>query len=148
MFYGDNTVTSDVQNVYTDETHAYVASNSLPSYDISETALSATLASAAGSALQGFDASTQKYSIISFASPVPFVTGDEVFYKASSDTLVGLSEGVYFVKVLSASNQIKLFASRSLIEGGSSLEFTSAGAGTHKFVLAVKRVRQFILNNY
>ena len=136
LFYGDNTVTTDVQNVYTDDTHAYVASNSLPSYDISETALSATLASAAGSALQGFSASTQKYSIISFASPVPFVTGDEVFYKASSDTLVGLSEGVYFVKVLSASNQIKLFASRSLIEGGSSLEFTSAGAGTHKFVLA------------
>ena len=76
-----------------------------------------------------------KYNIISFASPVPFVTGDEVFYRASSDTLVGVPEGIYFVKVLSASNQIKLFASRSLIESDSSIEFTSAGPGTHKFVL-------------
>ena len=140
LFYGDNTVTTDVQNVYTDETHAYVASNSLPSYQISETALSATLRRSTGSALQGFNPSTQKYSIISFATPVPFVTGDEVVYKASSDTLVGLPEGVYFVKVLTASNQIKLFASRSLIEGGSSLEFTSAsGVGEHKFVLATQK---------
>ena len=135
LFYGDNNITTDVQNVYTDDTHAYVASNSLPSYDILESSLSATLASASGSALQGFNNSTLKYSIISFASPVPFVTGDEVFYRASSDTLVGVPEGIYFVKVLSASNQIKLFASRSLIESDSSIEFTSAGPGTHKFVL-------------
>ena len=128
LFYGDNNITTDVQNVYTDDTHAYVASNSLPSYDILESSLSATLTSASGNALQGFNNSTLKYSIISFASPVPFVTGDEVFYRASSDTLVGVPEGIYFVKVLSASNQIKLFASRSLIESDSSIEFTSAGS--------------------
>ena len=43
LFYGDNNITTDVQNVYTDDTHAYVASNSLPSYDILESSLSATL---------------------------------------------------------------------------------------------------------
>ena len=135
LFYGDNTIVSDIQNVYTDNTYGYVASNSLPSYEITEDVLGVTLPSASGSALQGYNSTTQKYTILSFANPVPFITGDEVLYKASSDTLVGVSEGLYFVKVLPASNQIKLFASRSLIESDTCLEFTSAGSGSHRFIL-------------
>ena len=148
LFYGDNIITSDVQNVYVDDDFAYVASNSLPSYEITEDTLSSTLPNASGSALQDFDNTTLKYSIISFASNVPFITGDEVFYKAGADTLVGVPEGSYYVEVLSTSNQIKLYASRSLIEGGANLEFTApTNDGTHNLPLKVKKLKRFILHN-
>ena len=128
IFYGNDTVTSDVQNLYTDrEGNAYVASNSLPSYDVTETVLKATLASASGSALQGYSSTTEKYSILSFASNVPFITGDEVYYTHSSSALNGVSEGFYYVKVLPLANQIKLYASRSLIVSDNPVEFTQIG---------------------
>ena len=139
LFHGDNKIVTDVQNVYTDKTHAYVASNSLPSYEITESSLSASIPSASGNALQGFNSTSLKYSIISFASAVPFKTGDEVFYRPSSNALVGVSEGIYYVKVLSLPNQIKLFASRSLIESGSSIEFATGGEGTHTFILSSQK---------
>ena len=127
IFYGNDTLTSNVQNVYTDRSgNAYVASNSLPSYDITETVLRSTLASASGSALQGYSSTTEKYSILSFGSNVPFITGDEVYYTHSGDALNGLVEGYYYVKVLPLANQIKLYASRSLIVSDNPIEFTSS----------------------
>ena len=141
IFYGNDTVTSDVQNVYTDRSgNAYVAANSLPSYDITETVLRSTLASASGSALQGYSSSTEKYSILSFGSNVPFITGDEVYYTHSGDALNGLTEGYYYVKVLPLANQIKLYASRSLIVSDNPIEFTSSSAtGSHTFTLSAQK---------
>jgi len=143
IFYGDNTITSDVQNVYTDRSgYGYVASNSLPSYDISEDISKATITSASGSALQGYNTETEKYSILSFASNVPFITGDEVYYTYSSAALNGLSEGYYYVKVLPLTNQIKLYASRSLIVSDNPIEFTSSSAtGSHTFTLSSQKSR-------
>lgn len=136
LFYGDDNITTDVQNLYVDDDFAYVASNSLPSYDIVEDTLSSTLANASGSSLQDFDNSTLKYNIISFSSDVPFITGDEVSYKAGADTLVGVSEGTYYVEVLGIPNQIKLYASRSLVGSGTNLQFTAPdNDGTHKFTI-------------
>ena len=141
IFYGDNTLTSDVQNVYTDRSgHGYVASNSLPSYEITESILKATISSASGSALQGYNTTTEKYSVISFATNVPFITGDEVYYTYSDSSLNGLSEGYYYVKVLPLTNQIKLYASRSLIVSDNPVEFTSDSAtGSHTFTLSAQR---------
>ena len=141
IFYGNDTITSDIQNLYTDtDGYAYVATNSLPSYSITQNVSQATISSASGSAIQGYDPITEKYSIISFGSAVPFITGDEVYYTASDSSLTGLSEGYYYVKVLTLSNQIKLYASRSLIVSDNPVEFTSSSAtGSHTFTLSSQR---------
>ena len=75
----------------------YVASNSLPSYAITKTTFNASITSVTG-AFQNFNTSTLKYSILSFPSPVPFVTGDEVVYSTTGNNIIGLPEGSYFVK--------------------------------------------------
>jgi len=137
LLYGNNILTTDVQNVYVeDDDYYYVASNSLPSYSITKNIKKAELSSASGTALQGFNSSTEKYNTLSFSSSVPFITGDKVLYSASGTALSGMPEGVYYVKVLSPNNKIKLYLSRSLIEIDTPVEFTSVSAsGSHTFVL-------------
>ena len=137
IFYGDNVLTSDVQNVYNEnDEYFYVASNSLPSYDITKSISKAVLASASGSALDGYNSVTDKYSILSFSSSVPFITGDEVYYTAENESLTGISEGSYYVKVLTPNNKIKLYLSRSLIVTDDPIEFNSSSStGSHTFVL-------------
>jgi len=141
LLYGNNTITSNIQNFYNDrDQFVYVASNSLPSYDITKNLIKSTITSASGSALQGFDANTNKFSILSFNSSVAFITGDEVYYSASSTPLSGLEQGVYYVKVLSPDNKIKLYQSRALIESDSYVEFTSLSSlGSHTFTLSSQR---------
>ena len=141
IVYGNSNVTSDIQNVYVEGTkNFYVASNSLPSYDVTSTISQATLTSVTGTNLQSFSNTTQKYSILSFGSNVPFLTGDEVVYKSENTPIVGLSDGSYFVKVLTLPNQIKLYKSRSLIDSDSCEEFTApTTAGYHKFTLAIQK---------
>ena len=100
ILQGDNILTTDIQNVYNEnDEHMYVASNSLPSYPITKTTFNASISSVTG-AFQNFNTATLKYSILSFPSPVPFVTGDEVVYSTTGNNIVGLPEGSYFVKVL------------------------------------------------
>ncbi len=141
LLYGNNTITSNIQNLYNEEDeYVYVASNSLPSYDITETITKATIASVSGSTLQGYNPETDKYSILSFNTSVPFITGDEVYYTASSSTLYGIEEGIYYVKVLDQDNKIKLYQSRSLIESDSYVEFNSiSSSGSHTFTLASQK---------
>ena len=141
LLYGNNTITSNIQNLYNErDEYVYVASNSLPSYDITKTVTKATITSASGDALQGYDPNTDKYSILSFNTSVPFITGDEVYYTASSTPLSGIEEGTYYVKVLSQDNKIKLYQSRSLIESDSYVEFNSVSSlGSHTFTLSSQR---------
>ena len=136
-----NGVTADVQNVYLEnEETFYVASNSLPSYEIAKDIKSATIASASGSALENFNSNTLRYTTLSFSSSVPFVTGDEVQYTASNDTLVGLSEKTYYVKVLNPDNKIELYESPSFIESNTPIGFESVSAtGSHTFTLASQK---------
>ena len=136
--YGNNVVFSNIQNVYTDEKYAYVASNSLPSYDISENIIEASISEANGSRLQGLNSITLRYSIISFSSAVPFITGDKVVYFPETTSMPGLIAGnTYYVEVLSLNNQIRLYSSRSFIGSSEYLQFgdLSSGTGFHKFVL-------------
>ena len=97
--FGNNKVTSDITNVYNDSNEKmYVASNSLPSYDITTSLIKSVLPSAVANIdLQGYNPNTLKYSIISFPSNVSFITGDEVTYTAQGSLLPGLIEGSYFV---------------------------------------------------
>ena len=135
---GNNVITSDIQNVYNeDNEYMYVTSNSLPSYEIDNNVKKSTLTSAVnGTSLLGYNQSTEKYSIISFPSSVPFLTGDEVYYSAETDVLDGLEEKTYFVKVLSPNNRISLHDARSLIDAGIAVEFKSTNtSGSHSLTL-------------
>ena len=137
--YGNDRVISDLQNLYTDDKYAYAASNSLPKYSISKNISEASISEANGSRLQQLNATTLRYSIISFSSAVPFITGDEIVYLPEKTAMPGLIAGnTYYVQVLSFTNQIRLYSSRSFIGTSEYLEFgdLSSGTGYHKFVLS------------
>ena len=148
--YGNDIITSDLQNLYTDDDDfAYVASNSIPSsaisgstydyrYDISTNVKSATLTSESDL----FDIVDGQYTTIGFADPAPFLTGDRVFYQPTSTPLVGLETGSYYVEVLPSNNKrIRLYSSRSFIDGTNFLKFdvSTSGFDTQKFTLFSQR---------
>ena len=133
--YGNNVITANVQNVYNKEdTDFYVASSSLPSYDITEAVSKSTITGNDPNELQGFSNVTQKFSIISFPTAHEFRTGDAVFYKASNNLMEGLSEDVYYIERLT-NKQIRLYSSRSFIPIADFLQFKFNGSGSHSFVL-------------
>ena len=148
ILYGNNKVTADTQNVYNDKNEFfYVASNSIPSYDITKSTIKYTISTGTVGSLTGYDSVTETYQIVSFAEPsLDFVTGDRIYYKADDGTtLKGLSEGYYFVRVLSG-GAIKIYESRALIETDGSiidgdvvnnaLGFLTNGTNNHTFILA------------
>ena len=148
ILYGNNIVTADVTNVYNDKNEFfYVASNSIPSYDITKSTIKYTISTGTVGSLAGYDVTSETYQIISFAqSNLDFVTGDRVYYKADDGTtLKGLDEGYYFVKILTG-GAIKLYESRALIETDGStisgdvvnnaLGFLTDGTNNHTFILA------------
>ena len=145
--FGNDVITGDVQNVYTDldGKHAYVASNSLPSktpgittsftYEITKKINSASIDSETS---LGDRNSSNNFTTITFADDAPFVTGDRVFYKPDGDPLVGLIEGSYFVEILPTNKKkIKLYNSRVFVGTESYLTFStpSSGIGKHTFTL-------------
>jgi len=137
--YGNNVITSDVQNVYNEnDEYMYVASNSLPSYPITTNLSAISLGEANGDRVQNYDPSTLKYSVLSFQTSVPFITGDEVYYKPENQSIPGLDEGLYYVRVLAESNKIKLYTSRSFIPSDDYIEFSTldTGTGNHTFTLS------------
>jgi hypothetical protein len=141
--FGNDTLISDVQNVYNENNeYMYVASNSLPSYTITKNLFEISIPEASGAAIQGFNTETQKYSIISFASNVPFITGDQINYTAESTVIPGLDEGLYFVEVI-APNQIKLYSSKSFVGSQNYVQFDTLGAGTGSqyFILSNQKNR-------
>lgn len=133
--FGNDKITSDVQNVYNENNeYMYVASNSLPSYQIQKNVFEYTVKS-----LSGYTENSD-YSIIDFYDIVSFITGDKVlYYTDETSTIMDLAEGSYFVEVLSDKKSIKLHLSSSTI--GSS-DFVTFGqfsngsiVGNHKFIL-------------
>jgi len=146
--YGNNAVTSDIQNVYTEGSdYVYVASNSLPSgeingdnsyrYNIAKNIFKFTI----DSEDRLLDQDLDKYSIILSSDNVPFVTGDRIYYQPSSVPLVGLETGSYYVEVLSNPKQIRLYDSRSFIGGPDYKTFSASeeGIGSHTFSLYSQR---------
>ena len=143
--YGNDKLTSDIQNVYNDsDENLYVASNCLPSYKIEKNISKVSITTVDTTTLQGYNPLTEKYSIISFGPTVPFITGDAVYYKPDKDPLVGLSEGVYYVKNdPEFDNKINLYLSPSFIASDENKSvpdnFVEFGIpkviGTHTFTL-------------
>ena len=127
-----DTIVSDVQNVYIDEdfNDIYVASNSLPSYEINQKTTSHYATSVSDQ-----DTDTFLYSTINFNEKVSFLTGNEVLYKPSGEPIPGLVEGIYYVEVLGDSLGIRLYASKSFVGSSSYLYFGNITPGDHLFVL-------------
>jgi len=145
--YGNSKFISDVLNLYTEnDEYGYIASNSLPSYPITENISESVLQEANTPYLQGYSTQTFKYSILSFSSNVPFLSGDVIIYKPSNATIPGLISGErYFVKLVGTypSNQIRLYTSRSFLSGNNYIEFDILpnGSGSHTFVLEKDNAR-------
>ena len=150
--YGNKSLISDIQNVYFDDEFAYVASNSLPSaktrnnitgFPLSEDIdtkikkLVIELDTGTGGILTSFNELTQNFGAIKVLEDngnSPFRTGEKVFYKPETNTLVGLETGNYFVEVIKGDkDEIKLYGSNYLV--GTDSNISLSGVGTHTFTL-------------
>ncbi len=138
--FGNNKLISDVQNVYIDRPdNLYVASNSLPSYQIQINTFEYDAFQ-----LTGYDSETESYTIIDFNTEISFITGDRIFYSANnSNPIVGLEEGSYYVEVLSNKRQVKLYLSGPVVGTDDFVHFgvgqSGTLSGTHNFVLYSQR---------
>ena len=150
--YGNNLITSDVQNLYSDgENYAYVASNSLPSSTLNNSYnyrynISTDIKTASISSVENlFDKnSDDEYVTIGFSDPAPFITGDRIYYQPTSTPLVGLETGSYYVEVLPSNNKrIKLYSSPAFV-GVTPLKFKvpDSGLDTQSFTLYSQRSEQ------
>jgi hypothetical protein len=138
--FGNNVILSDIQNLYTDNEYAYVASNSLPSgrdgYNANFT-YKITKDIKSSLALAISDVIDNEYTSIVFQNSVPFITGDRIYYQPSGTSIVGLDTGDYYVQVLDPSNKIRLYSSLSFIGTNDFLTFSDSNFvdQTHRFTL-------------
>ena len=145
---GNDTIVADTLSVYVDgNTDGYVASNSLPSYDITTNIVEETLTGSTAAGLDGFNPLNDRYSFIKFTPPpntdIKFIQGDAVVYQPDGDGLIGLDTGrTYFVDpVIPGPNQniskIRLFNSTAQIGTGSTVQIgvTTSTTDVHRFVL-------------
>ena len=78
---GNDNIISNVLGVYVDgNTDGYVASNSLPSYDITTDIIEETLTGSTAAGLDGFSPLNDRYSFINFPlnRSIKFIQGDAV----------------------------------------------------------------------
>jgi hypothetical protein len=138
--FGNNVILSDIQNLYTDDEYAYVASNSLPSgrdgYDGNFT-YKITKNINSSVAVDISDEIDNNYTSIVFQNPVPFITGDRVYYQPSGAPIVGLDTGDYYIQVIDPPNKIRLYSSLSFVGTNSFLTFSDSDVvnQTHRFTL-------------
>ena len=127
---GNNAIISDVLNVYTDgDADGYVASNSLPNYDITVDTLKETTS---GISLDGKNPFTEEFSFIQFSPPpnkdISFIQGDAVIYSPKTNVIVGLESGrTYYVDPVTPPvganvSKIGLYQSRSQIGTASTVQ--------------------------
>ena len=148
--YGNETLISDVQNVYFDKEFAYVASNSLPSaserngilgfpnsenIDTKIKKIVINLDNGTGGILTSYNEETQRFDAIKVNGSSQFRTGEKVFYQPQGNSTVGLETGLYFLEVTSENDDdiIKLYGSNFLIGSGNNLSLL--GDGIHTFTL-------------
>ena len=158
--FGNDVIISDVQNVYLESEHAYVTSNSLPSFvnkginnsskfskqiniDVDQISLNLTDPNANTNSLSGDTGDETDFSTITFNTDVPFNTGDKVFYTYSNgNSLVGLDTGIYFINKV-GDKSIKLYGSPSGIADGKNITFSRGeNSGILNFILFSQRSGQ------
>ena len=152
---GNDKIIADTLGVYVDGNQdGYVASNSLPSYDITTNIIEETLTGGTEANLDGFNPLNNKYSFIKFTPPpntdIKFIQGDAVVYQPSGGALSGLDTGrTYFVDpVIPGPNQniskIRLFNSTAQIGSASTVQVgpTTSTTELHRFVLQRHQSRE------
>lgn len=140
-----NKILSNIQNTYNEfNEYAYIASNSLPDYQVSKSIYSSIISITESTdfnlVYRGYDKFTDLYSILIFDNDVPFVTGDAVVYTGTGTEIEGLTFGtVYYIELIkegTRKNAIRLYNSRSFINTNSYIEFSkNQTISTHTFTL-------------
>ena len=149
---GNDNIIADTLSVYTDgNADGYVASNSLPSYDITTDIVEETLTGGTASGLDGFNPLNDRYSFINFniGRNIKFIQGDAVTYLPEGEALVGLDTGrTYFVDpVIPQPGQditkIRVFNSLAQIGSASTVQVgpTTSTSDVHRFVLEKHKSR-------
>ena len=150
--YGNDNITSDVQNVYFDNNFGYVASNSLPSYrldkdqnvfpfteQINVNTKSIVFNNSGIGQTLGFLTSRvdDRYSVINFGAVSPFKLGDRIYYNPKGSPMIGLETGTYYVKPGDLDREIQLMGSNAGIDDNKYLTFNlpPTGDNSHEFIL-------------
>ena len=137
LLLGNNNYISDALNIYSDDlgTTGYVASHSLPGYEIVDNIVESSIPNGYESNLGGYDSTLKTYSTIKFSKDVKFIDGDRIVY-TSDNQLSGLVSGEsYFVTVV-APNEIRLYTSKALLSGSDSVRFgQNLTPSVHRFTL-------------
>ena len=160
---GDDKIIANVLNVYTDgDTDGYVASNSLPDYDISTNIIKESFLGVGTTVLEG--SSGNRFNFINFSvtakdsnnqpRDINFIQGDAVVYLPDGDPIVGLDSGrVYFVdpQPVPAGQKVTSLAfynSRSQIGTASTvqLEVGLSNTTNHNFILQKHSNRKLSAN--
>jgi hypothetical protein len=128
-------VTCDITNVYTEiNENYYIASNSLPSYQITNNIFKYHALS-----VINFDVQEQKYTSVEFSSEISLLSGDRVYYSYSDTPIPGLSEGSYYIVVSSDKREIKLYVSKSFISIDKFVYLGAIPSGAHTFTLLTQK---------
>ena len=150
---GNDTIIADALSVYTDGNEdGYVASNSLPSYDITTNIIEEKLVGGTAAGLDGFNALNDRYSFINFniSRNIKFIQGDAVTYQPEGAGLIGLDTGrTYFVDPVLPDDpsqditKIRIFNSTSQIGSASTVQVgpTTSTTDIHRFVLEKHKSR-------
>jgi hypothetical protein len=143
-------VISNVQNTYiSEQNEMYVASNSLPSREITlDIKQSIKNINSNNDSDEFFDGILGgKYTVLSFDNEVPFLTGDVVKYFYTTDSPInGLQNNSEFiVEVLPQKNKIRLYSAASFLPVKDFLRFDkNYSIGSHRFVL-IQHASQILL---
>ena len=152
---GNDVYIANTLNVYTDDSEefGYVASNSLPGYQIVDKIIESSIPDGQESNFDGYNAQQKNWKSIKFSSAVRFLNGDIVKYTADNP-LSGLVSGEYYYVKLLKVNEIELYSSvsslRTSIESGTEqpVRFASNSlGGTHTFTLERHEDRQLSSNS-
>jgi len=142
--YGNNAVLSNTLNLYdaTDfDGTLFVATNSLPSYDIDIALTENIITDISASNLDNFNSLEGTYEIVRVPQDVNFLTGERVVYSVSGGAEPICDPGAYIVEVLS-SRSFRLYASPSFIGTPSFIPLTlTTEPGEHIFTLESQKDR-------
>ena len=145
--YGNDAILTNVLNLYDAtrfDSNFYVATNSLPSYEITANIVESTITNPVPGNFEDFNSFVDKYATLVFTEEVEFYTGDLVTYSISDKDLTPLlTPGEYYVEVLADRRKVRLYVSPSFI-GSDNFAGISANfeAGSHFFTLESQKTRQ------
>ena len=144
--YGDNAVLTNVLNLYDAtrfDNNFYVATNSLPSYEITANIVEGSITNPTSTNYEDLVTFDTRYATLVFDAEVSFFTGDLITYSfVGDDAEPILTPGEYYVEVLSDRRKIRLYVSPSFIGSENVAPLTPTTApGEHFFTLESQNTR-------